>query len=172
MQYERFKVDWEAYHQRARTGRCFICAIIAQDPDFPAHVLYEDQHAVAFLARHPPVFGYSLVAPREHREQVTASFCLDEYLELQKVVHRVSEAVRDELGAERMYVMSWGSNQGNAHVHWHIVPLPPGIAYEEQQLEFLRQDALRIPDVDQTHLAARLRSRLTTANGAPSAESI
>jgi hypothetical protein len=25
------------------------------------------------------------------------------------------------------------SNQGGAHVHWHVVPLPPGVPYEEQQ---------------------------------------
>jgi diadenosine tetraphosphate (Ap4A) HIT family hydrolase len=25
-----------------------------------------------------------------------------------------------------MYILTLGSNQGNPHVHWHVVPLPPG----------------------------------------------
>jgi hypothetical protein len=61
----------------------------------------------------------------------------------------VVEAVREEVGAERMYVMTLGSNQGNAHVHWHVVPLPPGVCYEEQQFAALmleRAGALRIPE--------------------------
>jgi diadenosine tetraphosphate (Ap4A) HIT family hydrolase len=34
---------------------------------------------------------------------------------------------------ERRYVLSLGSQQGNRHVHWHVVPLPPGVPYHEQQ---------------------------------------
>jgi hypothetical protein len=30
-------------------------------------------------------------------------------------------------------VFTFGSNQGNAHVHWRIAPLPPGTPYEDQQ---------------------------------------
>jgi diadenosine tetraphosphate (Ap4A) HIT family hydrolase len=75
-----------------------------------------------------------MVCPKEHREQATADFSAEEYLALQRaVLHRVAEAVREEVGAERMYVLTLGSNQGNAHVHWHVVPLPPGVPYEEQQ---------------------------------------
>ncbi len=32
-----------------------------------------------------------------------------------------------------MYVFTFGSNQGNSHLHWHVVPLPPGTPYDEQQ---------------------------------------
>jgi len=69
-----------------------------------------------------------LVCPKEQREQATADFSAEEYLALQRaVLHRVAEAVREEVGAERMYVLTLGSNQGNAHVHWHVGPLPPGV---------------------------------------------
>ena len=88
---------------------------------------------VAFLEAFPRANGYTLVAPKEHREQVTGDFAEDEYLELQRLVYRVSEAVRGEVGAERMYMYTFGSNQGGAYVHWHVVPLPPGLPYEEQQ---------------------------------------
>jgi hypothetical protein len=43
-----------------------------------------------------------LVAPKEHREQVTGDFTMEEYIGLQRLVYRVTEAVREEVGAERM----------------------------------------------------------------------
>ncbi len=88
---------------------------------------------------------------------------MEEYLDLQRVVYRVAEAVRAEVEAERMYVMTLGSNQGNAHVHWHVVPLPPGVPYEEQQFAALmleRAGALRIPEQEKAALAARIAERL------------
>lgn len=161
--YERYQIDWEdweAYHQRAQTGPCFICRIIARDPDFPADIIYEDDISIVFLDKYPRVVGYTLVAPRRHREQVTGDFTLAEYLDLQRMVYRVTEAVRQETGAERVYLLSLGSNQGNAHVHWHIVPLPPGVPYDEQQLAVYRQGILRIPEEDRVFLAGRIRERI------------
>ena len=124
--HERYLPDLDAYHRRVRTGPCFVCGIVARDPDFSGHhIVYEDDDAIAFLNRWPTQRGYTLVAPKEHREQATGDFTVDEYLALQRVVYRVAEAVREEVGAGRVYVLSLGSNGGNAHVHWHVVPLPP-----------------------------------------------
>jgi ATP adenylyltransferase len=158
--YERYQIDWEAYHQRAQTGPCFICQIIARNPDFPADIIYEDDISIVFLDKYPRVLGYTLVAPRQHREQVTGDFTLTEYLNLQHMVYRVAEAVRQEVSAERVYLLSLGSNQGNAHVHWHIVPLPPGVPYHEQQLAVYRQGILRISEEERVSLAARIRERI------------
>jgi hypothetical protein len=56
-------------------------------------------------------------------------------------------------------VLSLGSLQGNRHVHWHLVPLPPGVPYEQQQVAALAPDRgyLDIPDEEQADLARRLR---------------
>jgi ATP adenylyltransferase len=161
--YERYQIDVEAYNHRAQTGPCFICQIIARDPDFPADLIYEDDISIVFLDRYPRVVGYTLIAPRRHREQVTGDFSLAEYLDLQRMVYRAAEAVRQEVGAERVYLLSLGSNQGNAHVHWHIVPLPPGVPYDEQQLGIYRQGILRIPGEERVALAARIRDRIERA---------
>jgi diadenosine tetraphosphate (Ap4A) HIT family hydrolase len=124
--FERYQPDLRAYHRRARTGPCFVCAIVAGDSAFPGHpILYEDEKTIAFLTTKPTQYGYTLVCPKEHREQATGDFAMEEYLDLQRVVYRVAEAVRAEVGAERMYMMTLGSKQGNSHVHWHVVPLPP-----------------------------------------------
>jgi hypothetical protein len=47
-------------------------------------------------------------------------------------------------------------------VHWHVVPLPPGVPYEEQQLSALADERgyLDVPAEVQADLAARLAERL------------
>jgi diadenosine tetraphosphate (Ap4A) HIT family hydrolase len=162
--YERYQLDREAYDQRAQWGPCFICQIVAGNTEHPEHVIYDDADAIAFLDKYPAMYGHVLVAPKQHKEQVTGDFALAEYIRLQEVLYRVAEAVRLETGAERVYLMSLGSNQGNAHVHWHIAPLPPGVPYVEQQLAALRKGILRIPEDEQSALAARMRRRLEAAD--------
>lgn len=162
--FERYALDIDAHHARARTGPCFVCGIVARDPEFPGHhVVYEDDDAIAFFNRWPTQYGYTLVAPKEHREQTIADFTVKEYLELQRVVYRVADAVREEVGAVRVYIVSLGSNEGNAHVHWHIVPLPPGVPYEGQQFAALMWEtagALDVPEEEKASLAARVLRRM------------
>ena len=122
--------------RRSQAGRCFLCAI-ARGDDVRHEVVYEDELAIAFLNRFPTQLGYTLVAPKEHREHVTADFPADEYVALQRVVHRLGEALRRVVPTERLYVLSLGRQHGNRHVHWHVVPLPPGVPYAEQQLAAL-----------------------------------
>jgi ATP adenylyltransferase len=164
--FERYQMDWDAYHERCQTGPCFICEIIAGNPEYPADIIYEDEEVIVFLDKYPRVVGYTLVAPREHREQVTGDFTAGEYVELQRVIHWVAEAVRQEVEAERVYLLSLGSQQGNAHVHWHIVPLPPGVPYREQQLGIYRKGVLRIPEEEREDLAKRIRRRMEETSDA------
>jgi len=139
-----------------------VCAVVARDPEYPHEVVYEDERAIAFLNRYPTLRGYALVAPREHREEVTGDFALEEYLELQRVVWRVGEALRRVVPTERLYVLSLGSRHGNRHVHWHLAPLPPGVPYARQQLAALRleEGMLDVSEEEQAELAARLRAEL------------
>lgn len=126
------------------------------------HVIYKDDHIIAFLNKYPTLYGYALVAPVEHREQVTADFTLDEYLALQRAVYRVAEAVRRTVETERLYLLSLGSQQGNRHVHWHVAPLPAGVPFEQQQLEALRSEngILDLSEHEMTDLAQRIRREL------------
>jgi diadenosine tetraphosphate (Ap4A) HIT family hydrolase len=108
--------------------------------------------------------GSTLVAPREHREHAIADFGVDEYVELQRVIHRVARAIHRTLEVERLYVLTLGAQQGNSHVHWHLAPLPPGVPYEEQQLAALDwrdgTAVLHRTDAEQAELAAKLRAAL------------
>ena len=159
----RMPLDVEAYHRGVRDGPCFVCEIVAGRR--PHHLVYEDDDAIAFLNRYPTVPGYLLVAPKPHREDATGDFSEAEYVELQRVVWRVGEALRRALPTERLYVLSLGSKQGNAHVHWHVFPLPPGVPYEEQQLVALHwgdrgERVLEFTDDELVATAARIRAEL------------
>jgi diadenosine tetraphosphate (Ap4A) HIT family hydrolase len=87
---------------------------------------------------------------------------MEEYIDLQRFVYRVTEAVREEVGTERMYIYSFGSNQGNSHVHWHVVPLAPGVPYDEQQGAWASwsKGVLRIPKEEMASLAERIGQRV------------
>lgn len=160
---ERYRPDLDAYVERTRNGPCFICKLVEGDPDFFHHVVYENEEFVAFLGKYPTLYGQTFVAPKEHKTQVTGDFTVDEYVDFQRIVHAVSEAVREEAGAARIYLLSLGSNEGNAHIHWHIAPLPPGVPYEEQQFAALMVEmagALKIPEEEKVRLAKRIRKRI------------
>jgi hypothetical protein len=55
-----------------------------------------------------------------------------------------------------------GSQQGNAHVHWHVAPLPPGVPYERQQFHALMAEngVLDLSESDQEAIATGIRRHL------------
>jgi ATP adenylyltransferase len=160
---QREPFDVEEYVRRVQAGPCFVCEIVERKPRYyEHHIIYEDDLAIAFLNNYPTLYGYALVAPKEHREQATGDFTPEEYLALQQVVYNVAEAVRQEVPNERLYILTLGSQQGNRHVHWHIAPLPPGVPYMEQQLAALsiEKGVLKLSKDEMSRLAGRIRKRL------------
>ena len=167
----RVPFDAAAYEARVRGGPCFVCRLVRGDPAQPELVLHRDGLAVTFLSRPGVVPGHTLVAPVRHVEAVVADVLLEDYLELQRRVYAVAEAVQATVPAERLYLLSLGSRQGTAHVHWHVVPLPPGVPYPDQQFGLFDLARLGVPDLtaDQHQaLATALRTRLADrAPGTP-----
>jgi histidine triad (HIT) family protein/ATP adenylyltransferase len=78
------------------------------------------------------------------------------------VVYRVAWALAAAVPTERMYALSLGSQQGNAHLHWRLAPLPPGVPYHQQQLFALSAEhgVLDVDDNSQAALARAIRSHL------------
>jgi diadenosine tetraphosphate (Ap4A) HIT family hydrolase len=158
------KVPFEAeqYNRRSREGPCFVCSILAGHPDYSHHDVYEDADTIAFLGRWPTLLGHCLVAPKRHVESWVHDLDENEFLGFQRVVHRVARALAASVPTERMYSLSLGSQQGNTHLHWHVVPLPPGVPYEQQQLHALlaERGVLDVDDRSQAALAHTIRSHL------------
>ena len=158
----RIAMDLEAYERRARSGQCFICALVAGEPGSEHEIVYDDGEHLAFLSRYPTLYGYTLVVPRRHVERVHRDLDRAAYLRLQAVVYLVSQALGAVVPCERVYVLSLGSQQGNSHIHWHIAPLPPGTPYVEQQYYALMAENGVIPwDAQQAAVLGRqLRAAL------------
>jgi ATP adenylyltransferase len=161
-QHHKETVDIDAYVKRVTDGPCFICEMLDGNADYRHHIIYKDETAVVFLNKFPILYGYTLIAPRQHREQVTTDFTRDEYLALQALIYRVSEALRQVVPTERMYILSLGSQQANSHVHWHLAPLPPGVPLEQQQFEALRLEKgiLTLSEKEMANLADRIRQKM------------
>ena len=157
----RKSFDLDVYVERIQNRPCFICEMVAGKLD-GNHVIYQNEEFIAFLNKYPMLYGYALVAPVAHREQITGDFSLEEYLSLQRAVYQVAEAVRQTVETERVYILSLGSQQGNRHVHWHIAPLPYGIPFKQQQLEALRIEngMLDIPEYKMAELASQIRQNM------------
>ena len=151
----------DSYIKRIQSSPCFICEMVAGRLA-GNHIIQQNDDFIIFLNKYPMLYGYTLVAPAKHKEQVTGDFSLDEYLALQRIVYRTAEAVRKSVNAERVYILSLGSQQGNSHVHWHIAPLPYGVPFKEQQLEALRVEngILDISNEDMESLAQRICENL------------
>jgi diadenosine tetraphosphate (Ap4A) HIT family hydrolase len=157
---ERVAMDLEAYTDRVRTGPCFVCATLRGDPDHRHPLVYEDGTCAAFLDRYPTLLGSTLVVPRAHVVDVTGDRSL--FRQVTDLVHDVAEALKRVVPTERVYLLSLGSAQGNAHVHWRVAALPPGVPYERQQHHALMAEhgVLAVPEPEQRAFAARLAAEV------------
>ena len=159
---ERRPVDLNQLHKAGAAGLCFICEFLKGNPAYDHVLIAETETAVAFLNKYPTLFGATLVAPKRHVEQVTGDFSEREYLALQGFLYRTAEAIRRVLAPERLYILSLGSQTANAHVHWHVAPLPPGVPLAEQQYHALMHEhgVVDVSERELRDLATRIRAAL------------
>lgn len=83
--------------------------MLGGEPGYEHHVVHGDDTTVCFLAKYPVMRGHLLAAPVEHREHVVGDVDVDEYLRLQRVIHRAGVAVSAVVPTERVDVLSLGS---------------------------------------------------------------
>ena len=102
---------------------CIFCAIVAGDA--PAHRVFENDHAMAFLDIRPVSRGHLLVVPREHATDLNSTHP-DAAADVFRVGHTLARAVRhSDLRADGANLVS---NDGKAafqtvfHLHLHVVP--------------------------------------------------
>ncbi len=156
-------MDLVAYVERTRSGPCFVCAFRTGDPGYSHGTVLEDADHVAFLDRWPTVPGKVLVAPKAHVEHAVRDLGEEAYLRLMIFVREIALAVETVFEPERTYLYPLGSRQGNAHLHWHVAPLPGGVPYAEQQFPALMTEngVLPLPPDQASETATRLREALT-----------
>jgi diadenosine tetraphosphate (Ap4A) HIT family hydrolase len=96
----------------------------------------------------------------------TGDFSETEYLELQRLVFRIAQGVRQVLSPERIYILSLGSQAANSHVHWHIAPLPSGGPLEQQQYHAVMHEngVVKVTHREQLEFARKLREVIKHAH--------
>lgn len=152
------------YIESRKQSPCFVCKIVDEKTrNSKEHILFEDNEVIVFFPLFPTHFGQVLVAPRRHVEHVFEDLSRDEYLYLQKIVHKIGEAVQHALEPERIYVASFGSQQLNRHVHFHILPLPKDVPIKEQQMASMMPEVvgrLELSEDEWQELTKKIRDKL------------
>jgi histidine triad (HIT) family protein len=102
---------------------CLFCAIVAGAS--PAHVVLDDEVALAFLDVRPLFAGHTLLVPRAHCETL-ADLPTEMVGPLFERAQRLSRAVEVGLGAAGSFVaMNNRISQSVPHLHIHVVPRNP-----------------------------------------------
>jgi len=93
------------------------------DGEIPSEKIYEDESHLAFLSINPFEKGHTLVIPKKGYSNIF-EIPQDEFLNLCKVVYKISQHFRKVLNCD---LNIWSNNgeisgQEIEHVHFHIVP--------------------------------------------------
>lgn len=102
---------------------CVFCAIVRGEQ--PAHVVFDDDVAVAFLDMRPLFPGHVLLVPREHHETLVdlPQEMVEPYFSR---VRMLAGAVEAAMGSQGTFVaMNNRVSQSVPHLHTHVVPRNP-----------------------------------------------
>ncbi|BCX15985.1 MAG: histidine triad protein [Candidatus Parcubacteria bacterium] len=101
---------------------CIFCQIIKKEK--AAHLLYEDDFALAVLDIFPRAKGHTLVLPKKHGETIL-DFSGQELGNLFEAVKKVTALLKEKLKADGFTIgINHGKVSGQAidHLHIHILP--------------------------------------------------
>lgn len=102
-----------------------FCAIAAGEA--PAHVVAEDEHAIAFLDLNPAADGHTLVVPRRHVRELS-EVRPEEGGAVFALAARISGVMRGHLAPAVNLHLADGAEAGQDvfHTHLHVIPRSPG----------------------------------------------
>lgn len=97
--------------------------------EFPAHKVYEDEHAIAFLDIMPRTKGHTLVIPKAPARNIIdiAPTALSELI---VVTQRVAVAAMNVMQADGITIQQFSEAAGGQlvfHLHFHVMPRFQGV---------------------------------------------
>lgn len=98
---------------------CIFCRIVAGT--LPARVLWENEHAIAFLTPFPNVHGFTVIATKAHLPSYITELADDDYARLWKAARTVAGLLDKALGTRRTGMIAEG--MGIDHAHVKLVPM-------------------------------------------------
>jgi histidine triad (HIT) family protein len=138
---------------------CLFCEIVAGRE--PAHVVLDDEIAVAFLDVRPLFPGHTLLVPRTHVETLAdlPGPLVEPYFAR---AQRLSQAMETVLGAAGSFVaINNRVSQSVPHLHTHVVPRNP----KDGLRGFFWPRGKYGSDDEAAAVAARLRAGLSAGSG-------
>lgn len=104
----------------SQAASCAFCAIVAGRS--LAHVVLEDEVALAFLDRRPLFPGHTLLVPRDHHETLS-DLPTELVAPLFVRAQQLAAVMEEELGAAGSFVaLNNRVSQSVPHLHVHVVP--------------------------------------------------
>jgi len=120
--------------------------------ELPAHVVYEDEHTLAFLDINPKSEGHTLVVPK-HEVAAFHDLPPEVATHLMGALRTVAGAVTRAMGTPHYNLsLNNGAPAGQVvfHVHFHIIPRRAG--------QSLARPALSLPSARMEEIAAAIRA--------------
>jgi len=119
--------------------------------ELPAHKVYEDDKAFAFLDIMPRAPGHTLVIPK-HRARNLLDVPAEELAHVMKVVQMVANAGMKAFDADGVTVQQFNERAGGQvvfHLHVHVIPRKEGVgvkppATHKEKLEVLEEQAVKM----------------------------
>jgi histidine triad (HIT) family protein len=136
-------------------GPCTFCEILAGR--VPAHVVLDDEVALAFLDVRPLFPGHTLLVPREHHETLAdlPTALLEPYFTR---AQRLSLAMEQGLASVGSFVaINNRVSQSVPHLHTHVVPRTP----KDGLRGFFWPRGRYADDAEAAAVATRLRDALS-----------
>jgi len=101
---------------------CIFCKIIGKE--IPGHVVYEDEHVLAFLDISQTTEGHTLIIPKGHRVDVfeMESSAMEQVF---SVVPKIARALRETFDCSGINIVSNnGESAGQTVFHYHVHLIP------------------------------------------------
>lgn len=101
---------------------CIFCRIIAGE--IPSHMVYEDDHTLAFLDIHPATRGHTLVIPKQHAADLFSITpeALTATAQTSQTVARILQKGLQVDGVKIMQNNGKAAGQDVFHYHVHVIP--------------------------------------------------
>ena len=133
---------------------CIFCKIIKRQ--IPGHIIYEDEHTLAFLDILQTTKGHTLIIPKIHRADIfeMETSAMEQVF---AVVPKVAHALKETFGCSGINVVNNnGEVAGQTVFHYHVHVIPR-YEYDEFKINFVDN----MNDYDTQELAT-LKDRIKT----------
>ncbi|MFM2281158.1 MAG: hypothetical protein RLZZ444_3389 [Pseudomonadota bacterium] len=97
--------------------------------ELPCHMVYEDEHSMAFMDLMPQSEGHTLVIPKAPSRNLLDADPTT-FMWLMPAVQKIAKAVKRAFHADGIRVVQFnepGAGQTVFHLHFHVIPVYEGV---------------------------------------------